>query len=63
LSNTKKIKHPRLKPGKKGLPIKMVVTQARQERQPITARLAKAAGNGFDLKFLFNFKVSSSVES
>jgi hypothetical protein len=29
----------------------------------LTARLAKAAGNGFGLKFLFNFKVSSSVES
>ena len=41
----------------------MVVTNDRQERQPITACLAKAANNGFESKFLFNFKVSSSVES
>lgn len=31
--------------------------------EAITARLAEAEGNGFESKFLFNFKVSSSVES
>jgi hypothetical protein len=33
-----------------------------KEQLVLTARLAKAADNAFDLRFLFNFKVSSSVE-